>query len=110
MGLQAGIIIRCPGNTNRRLTLGHSMAMFYDLFLSLLALMPTDVATGFGHPNQGPITFRAKISPKPSMTPFTKGRNILIARDENRAMTRVRVGSDESKTERVSEGGGVGAG
>jgi len=82
----------------------------HDRFLSLLALTPTDVATGFGHPNQGPITFLANISPKPSITPFTNGKNILIARDENSAITRVRVESEESNTESVSEGGGAGAG
>jgi len=50
-------------------------------------------------------TFLAKISPNPSMTPFTKGRRKLIARALVRARRRVRVESVESKIVRVADGG-----
>lgn len=39
------------------------------------------------------------------MTPFTKGKNMLIAKDESSARARVRVESEESKTDTVTEGG-----
>ena len=73
--------------------------------------MPVEVATdadpGTFHPNQPIMTFLAKISPKPSMTPLTNGMSILIASDENSAFTRVRVDKAESKTASVAV---VGAG
>lgn len=74
------------------------------------ARTPTFVATGFGQPNQGPTTFRAKISPNPSMTPFTNGKNMLIAMDDTSATTLVRVDTFESNTVRVNDGGAAGAG
>ena len=48
---------------------------------------------------------RAKISPKPSMTPLTKGRRRLIASEETRASTRARVDKRASNTDIVAEGG-----
>lgn len=57
------------------------------------------------HPNQGAMTFLAKISPKPSMTPFTNGRNMLMARDERRANARVLTGTLELKMRGVTAGG-----
>jgi hypothetical protein len=69
-------------------------------------LRPTDVAGGF-QPNHPRTTFLANISPKPSMTPLTKGRKRFIARDANNAFTRVPVDKVESKTAIV---GATGAG
>jgi hypothetical protein len=58
------------------------------------------------------MTFLAKISPNPSITPFTKGKAMLMARAEKRASTRVRVDSVESNMVRVADSvaGGGGAG
>lgn len=50
-------------------------------------------------------TFFAKISPNPSITPFTKGSSRFTARDEKRAINRVRLESDESKIAEVSDAG-----
>jgi hypothetical protein len=73
--------------------------------------MPMVVATllalGVFHPNHSKTTFFANISPNPSITPLTNGRSMFIASDENRAVTRVRVESDESNIARVAE---IGAG
>jgi len=47
------------------------------------------------------------------MTPFTKGRSKLTAREEKRAVSRVRVEREESKMAKVTETGacwGAGAG
>ena len=60
--------------------------------------------TGF-QPNQPKTTFLAKISPNPSMTPFTKGSARLIARAESKATTRVFVDREGSKMARVEDGG-----
>lgn len=60
--------------------------------------------TGF-QPNHPRTTFLANISPKPSITPFTKGRARLIASAEKRARTRVLVDSEESKIARVADVG-----
>ena len=58
------------------------------------------------HPSQSITTFLAKISPNPSMTPFMKGNSRLTARDEKKAVNRVRFESDESKMAEVSDIGG----
>lgn len=57
------------------------------------------------HPIHPIITFLAKISPKPSITPLTNGSSILIATEEKRALTRVRVDKVESKIASVAVGG-----
>ena len=54
------------------------------------------------HPSQPITTFLAKISPKPSMMPFTKGNSRFTAR-EKKAIDRVRLESDESKIAEVSD-------
>jgi len=62
------------------------------------------------HPSQLITTFLAKISPKPSMTPFTKGNSRFTAREETKAIDRARLESDESKIAEVSDtGAGSGA-
>jgi len=48
------------------------------------------------------MTVFAKISPNPSITPFTNGKNILMDNEENRAQMRVRGGSAGSNTARVA--------
>lgn len=40
---------------------------------------------GILHPNHPMTTVLAKISPKPNMTPFTNGRNMLIVSDDKSA-------------------------
>lgn len=80
-----------------------------------LDLKPTFTTLDAGpegfQPSQRMTTSLAKISPKPSMTPLTKGRNKLTAREEKSAVTRVRVESDESKMARDTDtGAGAGAG
>ncbi len=50
--------------------------------------------------------FFAKISPKPSMTPFTKGSSTLIATLDKSASARVFGLKDESNTESVAVRGG----
>ena len=66
--------------------------------------MPTlaAAAPGTRHPSH-PTTFLAKISPKPSMTPFTNGRNMLIVSEDTRAHARVRTERVPSKTASVVE-------
>jgi hypothetical protein len=49
------------------------------------------------------MTVFAKISPKPSITPFTNGKNMLMDNEENKAQTRVRAGSSWSNIERVTD-------
>ena len=49
------------------------------------------------------MTVFAKISPNPSITPFTNGKNILMDNEENRAQMRARVGSVGSNTARVTD-------
>jgi len=51
------------------------------------------------------MKFLAKISPNPSMTPFTKGRSMLMANEEKNAVTRVRVEREGSKMVNVALGG-----
>ena len=60
---------------------------------------------GAVHPSQYITTFLANISPKPSMTPLTKGKSKLMASDEKRAFTRVRVDKDASKIASVAVAG-----
>ena len=50
-------------------------------------------------------TFLAKISPNPSMTPFTKGSSKFTAREEKKAVSRVRLESDVSKIAEVRDTG-----
>jgi len=64
---------------------------------------PTLVATVGPHPNHPTMTVFAKISPNPSITPFTNGKNILMDNEENRAQMRVRAGSVWSNTARVTD-------
>lgn len=74
----------------------------------LLPRIPTVVATDPGfrfHPSQSITIFLAKISPNPSITPFTKGNNKLTAREEKKAVNRVCLESDESKMAEVSDTG-----
>jgi hypothetical protein len=47
------------------------------------------------------MTVFAKISPKPSMTPFTNGKKRLMDSDESNAKKRERTGSVSSNTARV---------
>jgi hypothetical protein len=49
------------------------------------------------------MTVFAKISPKPSITPFTNGKNMLMDNEENKAQMRVRAGSSWSNIERVTD-------
>lgn len=73
----------------------------------LLPRIPTAVATDLGlrSPSQSIRTFLAKISPNPSITPFTKGSSKLTAREEKKAVNRVRLESDVSKIEEVNDTG-----
>jgi len=65
--------------------------------------IPTLVAVE-PQPSHPSIRFLAKISPKPSITPFTKGKKRLIASEDANAISLVRVERDESNTERVAVG------
>jgi hypothetical protein len=58
-------------------------------------------------PNQPRTTFLANISPNPSITPLTNGNSIFIAREEKKADTRARVGSDGSNMACVAERGAL---
>jgi hypothetical protein len=49
------------------------------------------------------MTVFANISPNPSITPLTNGKNILIDNEEHRAQIRVLVGSVWSNTARVTD-------
>lgn len=68
-----------------------------------LAPIPTFVATVGPHPSHPTITVFAKISPKPSITPFTKGKNMLMDNEEKIAQMRVRAGSVWSNMARVTD-------
>jgi len=68
-----------------------------------LAPSPTFVATVGPHPSHPTMTVFAKISPKPSITPFTNGKNMLMDNEENKAQIRVRGGSVWSNIERVTD-------
>lgn len=61
-------------------------------------------------PNHAVTTCRAKISPNPSITPFTKGRKRFMASEDASASNRVRVDKEESNMDRVTETEGVGGG
>jgi len=74
-----------------------------NLVLSSVGV-PFGLMTVF-HPIHGPITFLAKISPKPNMTPLTNGRNILMANDERSASARVLAGTTEENIRGVTAGG-----
>ena len=64
---------------------------------------------GIFQPSQPMMTFLAKISPKPSMTPFTNGRRTLIATLASSASARVLGLSDESNTASVAVRGAAAA-
>ena len=49
------------------------------------------------------MTVFAKISPKPSITPFTNGKNMLIDNEENKAQMRVLAGNVWSNIDRVTD-------
>jgi hypothetical protein len=49
------------------------------------------------------MTVFAKISPKPSITPFTNGKNMLMDNEENKAQMRARAGSVWSNIARVTD-------
>jgi hypothetical protein len=69
---------------------------------------PTFVATLGPHPSHPTMTVFAKISPNPSITPFTNGKNILMDNEEHRAQMRVLAGSVGSNTARVADAVGAG--
>lgn len=54
------------------------------------------------HPSCSKIIFLANISPKPSITPFTNGKSMLIASEDKSAFMRVFVDRDESKMAMVA--------
>jgi hypothetical protein len=56
------------------------------------------------------MTVFAKISPNPSITPFTKGKNILMDNEESNAQKRALAGSEESKTASVADAAIAGRG
>jgi hypothetical protein len=68
-----------------------------------LAPIPRFVATVGPHPNHPTMTVFAKISPKPSITPFTNGKNMLMDNEEKKAEMRVRAGSSWSNIARVTD-------
>ena len=68
---------------------------------------PKFVATVGPHPSHPIITVFAKISPNPSITPFTNGKNMLIDSEETSAQKRVPTGSVSSNTARVAEAAGA---
>jgi hypothetical protein len=74
--------------------------------------MPTFVATvpPTFQPNHRRMTFLAKISPNPNMTPFTNGSTKLTARDEKNADTRAPVGRVESNMAWVADKGTLAGG
>ena len=64
---------------------------------------PTFAATAGPHPSHPTMTVFAKISPNPSITPFTNGKNILMDSEEKRAQMRLLAGSVGSNTARVAD-------
>ena len=68
---------------------------------------PRFVATLGPHPSQSTMTVFAKISPNPSITPFTNGKNRLMDNEETSAQKRVRTGSAGSNTARVIDAAAV---
>jgi len=90
------------------LTLASSYRENVFLHSRLRSRIPTVATTDPGlrcHPSQSIRTFLAKISPNPSITPFTKGSSKLTAREEKKAVNRVRLESDASKIAKVSDTG-----
>ena len=64
---------------------------------------PKFVATVGPHPSHSTMTVFAKISPNPSITPFTNGKSMLMDNEETRDQKRVPTGSELSNTARVIE-------
>ena len=64
---------------------------------------PKLVATVGPHPSHPTTTVFAKISPNPSITPFTNGKSMLIDSEETKDQKRVLGGSVLSNTARVIE-------
>lgn len=81
------------------------MIMFYRLPEDLTPTFATPDPGNF-HPSQPTTTFFANISPKPNITPLTKGKRQLIARLDASAPSRVCIGKLASKIATVAEGGG----
>jgi hypothetical protein len=86
--------------------IGRSVVLVGDYLL----LNPTseidDLPNVFFQPNQRNNTFSENISPNPNITPLTNGRTRLIVSDPSRAITRVFVDREESKTDRDAGGFG----
>jgi len=94
----------CHGAKIRMSTLLVSMSYRYRPFCERERVpSPTVVATVGPHPSQPTITVFAKISPNPSITPFTKGKNMLMDNEESNAQKRALAGSEESKTASVAD-------
>ena len=81
------------------------MMMIYNLPEDLTPTFTT-LDPGNFHPSQPTTTFFANISPKPNITPLTKGKRKLMARLDARAPNRVCIGKLVSKIANVAEGGG----
>jgi len=64
---------------------------------------PKLVATVGPHPSHPTMTVFAKISPNPSITPFTNGKSMLMDNEETKDQKRVLTGSVLSNTARVIE-------
>ena len=64
---------------------------------------PKLVATVGPHPSHPTMTVFAKISPNPSITPFTNGKSMLMDKEETKDQKRVLTGSVWSNTARVIE-------
>lgn len=64
---------------------------------------PKFVATVGPHPSHPTMTVFAKISPNPSITPFTNGKSMLMDTEETKDQKRVLAGSVLSNTARVIE-------
>ena len=64
---------------------------------------PKLVATVGPHPSHPTMTVFAKISPNPSITPFTNGKSMLMDNEETKDQKRVLAGSVLSNTARVTE-------
>jgi len=71
------------------------------------ARSPKFVETVEPHPTHSTTTVLAKISPNPSITPFTNGKNMLIDSEETSAQKRVLTGNEPSNTARVAEAAGA---
>lgn len=64
---------------------------------------PKFVATLGPQPSHSTMTVFAKISPNPSITPFTNGKSMLMDNEETKDQKRVLTGSVPSNTARVIE-------